>query len=102
MIFLDSNGEHLEKEGEIEILKKRKIMFYVNTGTKGSASKETAPIFTAKRTVKPTFLVKCVEKKLAKKGTDKHVGTGTRTDAPEKKTVLTSTEKPGSPEINTK
>ena len=102
MTFLDLNGENLEKEREIEISTKRKITLCVNTGTKVIASKEIATIFTAKRTVKLTYLVKCVEKNNAEKGIEKHVGTGTRMDAPERKTVLTFTEKPGSPEINPK
>ena len=87
------------KEGKKEILTKRKKMFHVNTGTQDSASKEAAPIFTPKRTVKLTYLAKCVEKNHAKKGTEKHVGIGTKVDVSEKKNALTSTKRPGNPEI---
>ena len=55
-------------------------------------------MFTEKKTVKLTYLVKCVKINLAKKGTEKLVDIGTRTAVLEKMTVLTSTEKPGNPE----
>ena len=76
-------------------------MVHVNTGTRDTARKAIVPIFTTRKTVKLTFLVNCVCKNHAIKGTEKLAGIGTRTDVPEKKTVSTSTEKPGNPERNT-
>ena len=80
------------------MLKIKMKMLYVNTGTKDSARRKTVPMFTEKKTVKLTYLVKCVKINLAKKGTEKLVDTGTRTAVLEKMTVLTFTEKPGNPE----
>ena len=83
---------------ENKVQKMKMKMLHVSTGTKDSARRKTVPMFTEKKTVKLTYLVKCVKKNLAKKGTEKLVDTGTRTAVLEKMTVLTSTEKPGNPE----
>ena len=77
-------------------------MGHVSTGTRDTARKATVPMFTTRKTVQLTYLVNCVWKNHARKGTERLVGIGTRTDVPEKKTVPTSTEKPGNPERNTK
>jgi hypothetical protein len=94
--------EHLKKKGPETVKRKQMKMDHVSTGTRDTARKATVPMSTKRKTVKLTYLVNCVWKNHAKKGTEKLAGIGTRMDVPEKKTVPTSTKKPGNPERNTK